>query len=78
MKRCRRGWISLGTQIETMRLFDPGSQRTVKTLETLLVTPARELLPVKARVSVTPYQMGRILPAAGLSGAGLFAGLSAS
>ncbi len=34
-----------GDEIDTLRLFDPASQRTVKTLERLLVTPAREVLP---------------------------------
>lgn len=33
-----------GDEIETMRRFDPGSQRTVAKLENLLVSPAREYL----------------------------------
>src|SRR5215207_6218045 len=31
-----------GDEIETVRRFDPASQRTVETLESLLITPARE------------------------------------
>ncbi|PWH15747.1 MAG: transcription-repair coupling factor [Anaerolineae bacterium] len=33
-----------GDEIDTIRRFDPGSQRTVAKLESLLVTPAREYL----------------------------------
>jgi transcription-repair coupling factor (superfamily II helicase) len=33
-----------GDQIETLRLFDPSTQRTTAKAETLLITPARELL----------------------------------
>jgi transcription-repair coupling factor (superfamily II helicase) len=33
-----------GDEIETIRRFDPASQRTVEKLESLLVTPAREFL----------------------------------
>ena len=33
-----------GDEIETMRRFDPASQRTIEKLETLLVTPAREYI----------------------------------
>lgn len=33
-----------GDQVETIRRFDPASQRTVETLESILVTPAREFV----------------------------------
>ncbi len=35
-----------GDEIETIRKFDPASQRTIEKLESLLVTPAREYLAV--------------------------------
>ncbi len=34
-----------GDEIDTMRVFDPATQRTVKTIASLTVTPAREILP---------------------------------
>ena len=37
-----------GDEIDTMRAFDPATQRTVKTLESLTITPAREILPAAA------------------------------
>ncbi len=37
-----------GDEIETFRRFDPSTQRTVQSLEQLLVTPAREVLPGRA------------------------------
>ena len=37
-----------GDEVDTIRAFDPGSQRKLKNLEQLLVTPAREVLPGKA------------------------------
>jgi transcription-repair coupling factor (superfamily II helicase) len=37
-----------GDEIETIRRFDPRSQRTVEKLEAVLITPAREYLPGKA------------------------------
>lgn len=33
-----------GDEIETLRRFDPASQRTVETLESILITPAREFI----------------------------------
>ncbi|MBN1372156.1 MAG: transcription-repair coupling factor [Anaerolineaceae bacterium] len=42
-----------GDEIDTLRAFDPATQRTVRSLESLLVTPAREVLPGKA-AAVTP------------------------
>lgn len=43
-----------GDEIDTLRHFDPGSQRTIRPLEELLITPARELLPAKARGVIQP------------------------
>ena len=37
-----------GNEIDTMRAFDPATQRTVKKIETLTITPAREILPAAA------------------------------
>ncbi len=37
-----------GDEVDTIRAFDPGTQRKLKSLEQLLVTPAREVLPGKA------------------------------
>jgi transcription-repair coupling factor (superfamily II helicase) len=37
-----------GDEIDTMRRFDPSSQRTIENLSQLLITPAREVLPGKA------------------------------
>jgi transcription-repair coupling factor (superfamily II helicase) len=37
-----------GDEIDTMRRFDPSTQRTVENLSQLLITPAREVLPGKA------------------------------
>ena len=37
-----------GDEIDTLRRFDPATQRTILTIEQVLVTPAREVLPGKA------------------------------
>ena len=37
-----------GDEIDTMRAFDPATQRTVESRETLTITPAREILPSAA------------------------------
>jgi transcription-repair coupling factor (superfamily II helicase) len=37
-----------GDEIDTLRRFDPANQRTLKNLDFVLVTPAREILPFKA------------------------------
>ena len=37
-----------GDEIETVRRFDPASQRTVENLESILITPAREFIAVGA------------------------------
>ncbi len=38
-----------GDEIDTMRGFDPASQRTVESLDVLTITPAREILPSAAQ-----------------------------
>lgn len=38
-----------GDEIDTLRVFEPASQRTIKQIEESLVTPAREVLPLHAR-----------------------------
>ncbi len=44
-----------GDEIDSLRRFDPASQRTVENLEALLVTPAREyLLPANLPASIPP------------------------
>jgi len=37
-----------GDEIDTMRTFDPATQRTIATLTTFTINPAREILPIKA------------------------------
>ena len=37
-----------GDEIDTIRAFNPATQRTTRNLNELLVTPAREVLPGKA------------------------------
>ena len=37
-----------GDELETLRAFDPASQRTLRSLSQVLITPAREVLPGKA------------------------------
>lgn len=37
-----------GDEVDTLRQFDPASQRTIRNLDELLITPAREFLPAKA------------------------------
>ena len=37
-----------GDEVDTLRQFDPASQRTIRNLEEVLITPAREFLPGKA------------------------------
>jgi transcription-repair coupling factor (superfamily II helicase) len=37
-----------GNELDTLREFDPATQRTVRNLDELTITPAREILPVKA------------------------------
>ncbi len=40
-----------GDQIETIRTFDPATQRTVKSEIEIIISPAREILPIKARAA---------------------------
>jgi len=44
-----------GDEIDTMRRFDPASQRTVQNLTQLFITPAREVLPGKAQALDIPH-----------------------
>ncbi len=37
-----------GDEIDTFRRFDPSTQRTIKAIDQVLITPAREILPGKA------------------------------
>jgi transcription-repair coupling factor (superfamily II helicase) len=43
-----------GDEIDTIRAFNPGTQRTTKNLTELLITPAREVLPGKSSGFVLP------------------------
>ncbi len=43
-----------GDEVDTIRAFQPGSQRTTGALEELLLTPAREVLPGKAAGMALP------------------------
>jgi len=46
-----------GDELDTLRQFDPATQRTVHNLEQALITPAREVLPVKAAAAgLTPEE----------------------
>jgi transcription-repair coupling factor (superfamily II helicase) len=45
-----------GDEVDTLRVFDPSTQRTQKTIDSMLVTPAREVLP--------GYAAGKVLPLA--------------
>jgi transcription-repair coupling factor (superfamily II helicase) len=45
-----------GDEIDTLRQFDPATQRTVIGLDHLLITPAREFLPGKAQELGLPLQ----------------------
>ncbi len=60
-----------GDEIDTMRAFDPASQRTVETLESFTITPAREILPLTAEKTGLPlrdlseFQIPRAYPLAG-------------
>ncbi len=41
-----------GDEIETIRQFDPATQRTVEKLESILITPAREFLADTIRIGL--------------------------
>jgi len=43
-----------GDELDTIRRFDPATQRTIQNLDLLLVTPAREVLPGKLEGLETP------------------------
>ena len=45
-----------GDEIDTFRAFDPASQRKLRNLESLLVTPAREVLANKTAAQVLPVK----------------------
>ena len=45
-----------GDEIDTMRSFDPATQRTVEQVDTLTITPAREILPVSAENAGLPLK----------------------
>ena len=47
-----------GDILDTMRSFDPATQRKIRGLDQLLITPAREILPGRAaEVGVTPMEL---------------------
>ena len=58
-----------GDEIDTLRQFDPSSQRTVQALTSLLITPAREVLPGRAvelgypAQDVTEFILQKVHPA---------------
>ncbi len=43
-----------GDEIETIRRFDPASQRTVENLESILITPAREFIARDLEIDIRP------------------------
>lgn len=45
-----------GNEVDTLRQFDPATQRTIRNLDELLITPAREILPAKA-ASIIPEEV---------------------
>jgi transcription-repair coupling factor (superfamily II helicase) len=45
-----------GDEIDTMRAFDPATQRTVQKLESFIITPAREILPLAADKAGLPLK----------------------
>ena len=40
-----------GNEVDTLRKFDPNTQRTIEPLSSLQVTPARELIPARGNIS---------------------------
>lgn len=58
-----------GDEIDTLRAFDPATQRTVQATEQVLITPAREVLPGKAAAlnlpefEVDEFYLPRVHPA---------------
>ncbi|MBN2047512.1 MAG: transcription-repair coupling factor [Anaerolineaceae bacterium] len=45
-----------GDELDTIRQFDPTTQRTTHTLNELFITPAREILPAQAERAGIPFQ----------------------
>lgn len=46
-----------GDEIDTIRVFNPATQRTTRSLQEFIITPAREVLPGKAAgLSFTPFE----------------------
>ena len=45
-----------GDEIDTLRVFDPATQRTVNTLENITISPAREILPMAAEKAGLEYK----------------------
>ncbi len=45
-----------GDEIDTMRVFDPATQRTVEQISTITITPAREILPQAAEQAGIAYK----------------------
>lgn len=45
-----------GDEIDTMRAFNPATQRTLRKLEALIITPAREILPAAAEKAGLPLK----------------------
>ncbi len=60
-----------GDELDTLRQFEPATQRTVRNLEHALITPAREVLPVKAAAlglspaDVDEFELPVLYPLAG-------------
>lgn len=51
-----------GDEIDTLRAFDPGTQRTSLKIDQVMVTPAREVLPGKAqKLGLEPLEVGEFL-----------------
>jgi len=50
-----------GDEIETIRKFDPASQRTIEKLESILVTPAREFIGRESEIDMQAL-MGKVNP----------------
>ena len=45
-----------GDEVDTLRLFDPASQRTLQPTDELVITPAREFIPGKAALELGPEE----------------------
>jgi transcription-repair coupling factor (superfamily II helicase) len=60
-----------GDEIDTLRAFDPGTQRTIEKRDRVTIAPAREILPVRAEAAGLPlkdlkeYQIPLAHPMAG-------------